>query len=119
VSVVVISIVILIARTSLKLHSDSVSILSFIGATDEYVAKQFQQNAMLITLKGTAIGIGAAFITLVPLGLMASSLEWVEFPLFTVSFFHIFMMLVMLGFTTFVAFVASRTTVIRMLTSAT
>ncbi len=119
VSVVVVSIVILVARTSLKLHSGSVEILSFIGATDDYVANQFQKNAMIITLKGTITGILAAFLTLFPLGLFASGMDWLDFPMFRISFIHIFAMFMVLAFTAFVAYFAARTTVVKMLSSQT
>ena len=43
-----------VSRAALKLHSRTVSLLHSIGAEDHYITWQFQQEAFLLVLKGTA-----------------------------------------------------------------
>ena len=49
-------IILLITRTSVQLHFSIVKLLHNIGAYDKYIARQFQINAAIMTLKGTAFG---------------------------------------------------------------
>lgn len=50
------AIVVLAAKTALRLHQQTVEVLYNIGAQDDYIASQFQQNAMRVVLRGAAIG---------------------------------------------------------------
>ncbi len=61
--VTTVGMVVLSAKTALKLHHDIVTLLHSIGAKDAYIARQFQINAFALTLKGAAAGtMVAAFI---------------------------------------------------------
>ncbi|MGB1540470.1 MAG: cell division protein FtsX, partial [Rickettsiales bacterium] len=59
-------IVVLAAKTALRLHLQTVELLYTIGAQDHYIVQQFQRNAMWLVLKGALLGT-----------LMASGLFWV------------------------------------------
>lgn len=48
------------ARATMKLHERTVGLLHSIGAPDAYIARQFQQNALLLTLRGALAGTLAA-----------------------------------------------------------
>lgn len=50
-------------KTSLLIHNQVIEILSLIGATPSYIAKQFQQHALKQALMASAIGSGFAFLT--------------------------------------------------------
>lgn len=54
--VAMIAIIILITRTSVQLHFDIVKLLHRMGAKDHYISRQFQWNAVLLTLKGALPG---------------------------------------------------------------
>ena len=53
-------------RTRLAIHNSVVELLHYMGATDNYIARQFQKHAMILSLKGavigTAIGLAATFL---------------------------------------------------------
>lgn len=52
-------------RTRMAIHSHEVELLHLIGATDTYIARQFQNHAMILALQGGLIGTGAGlFCTL-------------------------------------------------------
>ncbi len=57
----IISIITIIAitagiRTRLALHKKEVNLLHHMGATDNYIARQFQRHAMILSFKGSLIG---------------------------------------------------------------
>lgn len=49
-------------RTRLAIHRDEVELLHLIGATDSYIATQFQNHAMILALQGGLIGTLAGLI---------------------------------------------------------
>lgn len=50
------AIVVLAAKTALRLHHQTVEVLYNIGAQDKYIAAQFRQNALRVVFKGAAAG---------------------------------------------------------------
>jgi cell division transport system permease protein len=59
--------VVILTRSSLELHDQTVDLLRLLGAPDRYVARQFEQHAMASALRGGSIGFAAALITLLGL----------------------------------------------------
>ena len=49
--------VVFTSRTALKLHARSVALLHSIGAEDNYITKQFQQDTFFLVLPGLVIGV--------------------------------------------------------------
>lgn len=64
-------------RTSLLIHRQIIEVLSLIGATPSYIAKQFQMNALKQGLFSSTIGSFLAFLTFVGVGIL---LEKVGLP---------------------------------------
>lgn len=58
--VAMVAMIILITRASVQLHFDIVKLLHRMGAKDHYISRQFQWNAVLLTLKGTLPGSALA-----------------------------------------------------------
>ncbi|MBY0354572.1 MAG: hypothetical protein K2Q12_02455 [Rickettsiales bacterium] len=54
--VAMLAVIILITRASVQLHFDIVKLLHRMGARDHYISRQFQWNAVLLTLKGVIPG---------------------------------------------------------------
>jgi cell division transport system permease protein len=54
------AIVVLAAKTALRLHQQTVEVLYTIGAQDSYIAAQFQRNAMWLVFRGALMGTLAA-----------------------------------------------------------
>lgn len=63
------------AQTSLIIHRQVIEILYLIGATDDYIAKQFQHHALQVGIKGGAIGIGLFTITYILLNFFSRNLD--------------------------------------------
>ncbi|MEN8197005.1 MAG: cell division protein [Pseudomonadota bacterium] len=60
--------VVFATRTGLKVHHAITEVLHLIGARDAYIARQFQRQALVLGLKGGAIGVGLAVITVLLVG---------------------------------------------------
>ena len=63
------------AQTSLIIHRQVIEILYLVGATDEYIARQFQNHALRVGLKGGVIGLVLFGITFFLLGFFARHLD--------------------------------------------
>jgi cell division transport system permease protein len=50
-----------------------VEVLHFVGATDDFIAREFQRRFFRLGLKGAAIGAGLAIVSMVFLGIVTSS----------------------------------------------
>ncbi len=88
--VIIISITTVIAiagaiRSRIAVHKADVELLHLMGASDEYITRQFQRHAFILTLRGSIIGVGtgALFITL--LGLLSARAESVLIPHFELT----------------------------------
>lgn len=66
--------VIFITRTGLSLHHEVIELLHVMGAQDEYVARQFQSQALALCLKGGLIGFALAAATLLAFGALVGRL---------------------------------------------
>lgn len=82
------AVVVFASKMSLKIHKSTVSLLHRLGAFDSYIARQFQEHAALLTLRGAFIGSGLAAGTLIILHIMAHSINSPLFPTFAMTFSH-------------------------------
>ncbi|MGH6885046.1 MAG: cell division protein FtsX, partial [Geminicoccales bacterium] len=61
----------LITLASLRMNTENVELLRFMGAPDRYLARQFERHALLSSLQGGPIGFALALLTVI--GLLYSS----------------------------------------------
>lgn len=107
--------VVLVARTNLKLHFKAVSLLHMFGATDEYILRQFQWNNAALAARGALVGV--VFAALIFTAWVVLSHRW-ESPVlpqvsFTLSHGMAFVLLPII--TALIALAATRMTVHSML----
>ena len=103
------------AKTRLALHREEVDLLHLIGATDSYIATQFQRQAFRLASEGASIGLVFALLVLTIIGWFKNSLSQGLLPsiqLGVTEWFIILSMPIMAGL---IAMVASRLTVLRAL----
>ena len=60
-----VAVVVFTTRAGLAVHRDIIEIMHIIGARDSYIARQFQRHALLLGLRGGAIGLALAAATLI------------------------------------------------------
>ncbi|NNG04879.1 MAG: hypothetical protein HKM95_12370 [Inquilinus sp.] len=64
ISLASIATIVFVTRAGLAIHRNVIDLLHTIGATDTYVARQFEWYAFALGLRGAAIGFGLALATL-------------------------------------------------------
>ncbi len=69
------AVVIFAVRAMLSVHHAIVSLLHVMGARDAYIARQFQNHAMWMGLKGGLLGLALAALTLYALSRMVARLQ--------------------------------------------
>lgn len=77
-----------IVRSKLVIHRQEVETLHLIGASDEYIARQFRQHALKGTLQGIIGGVCATVATLALITAVMRNANPAFFPDFTLSPLH-------------------------------
>lgn len=111
----VLGMIILVARTNLRLHFKTVSLLHMFGATDEYILRQFQWNNAWLTARGAFAGVVFAALIFATSVILAARWDSPVIPQITVSVTHVLMFILLPLFTAMIALVATRLTVRSML----
>jgi cell division transport system permease protein len=74
-----------IVRAKLALHAKEVETLHLIGASDEYIARQFRQHALKGSLRGSVLGLLAMVLLLVAAGYFTRTLDLSLLPRFNLN----------------------------------
>ena len=74
--------VVVTTQMGLAVHREVIEVLHLIGARDSYVAGQFERHALVLGLRGAALGFGLAVATLFGLGGAAAAIEAPLLPAF-------------------------------------
>jgi cell division transport system permease protein len=69
-----------IVRSKLLIHKNEVETLHLIGASDEYIARQFRHYTLRGSLIGALVGLAATLITLLTIGAVTHTIESNIFP---------------------------------------
>lgn len=103
--------VMLAARTSLKLHYNTVLLLHNIGARDDYILQQFVINGVWLVLRGAVAGTIVSIIVTVILSALSSEMQSPLLPQLTISPIHMVMYVMLPIVSALVAYIAVRTSV--------
>ena len=107
--------IVLVARTNLKLHFKTVSLLHMFGATDEYILRQFQRESAMLAGRGAVIGVGVA--AGIFLAAIFATHRWASpiLPMLNFELSHLVVFVALPIFTALTALLATRLTVQSML----
>lgn len=111
----VVGMVVLVARTNLKLHFKTVGLLHMFGATDEYILRQFQWNGAALAARGAGGGVLLAAMVFGGVVWLSMILHSPVIPQIHLSFGHVLAFIALPLFTAFVSLIATRLTVRSML----
>lgn len=103
------------ARTRLALHKEEVDLLHLIGATDTYIASQFQRQAFRLATEGAAGGLALAIVTMLIINFVKSQLGDTVMPQFNLSWLEWICLLLTPLLSGVIAMIASRFTVLHAL----
>lgn len=107
--------VIFATRMGLSLHAPIIHLLHLIGAQDAYVAQQFQAHALRLTLRGGALGVALAALTVLLLQRIAAGLDDLPVPSFELGPYDWTLLVVLPAVVAGIAMVTARFTVLRTL----
>lgn len=111
----VIGMIVLVARTNLKLHFKTVGLLHMFGATDEYILTQFQWNSAWMAARGALAGVAFAAILFLMAVVLSHRMGSPVIPAIDFSTIHVATFLLLPLLTALVSLVATRLTVQSML----
>jgi cell division transport system permease protein len=69
-----------IVRAKLAIHAGEVETLHLIGASDEYIARQFRRHTLEGTLKGALAGLACMVVTLLGIGYLTHAIDSALLP---------------------------------------
>lgn len=107
--------IVLVARTNLKLHFKAVGLLHMFGATDDYILTQFQWNSAWLAARGALAGVGFAGLLFIGAVIFSHQASSPVIPELDFSAMHAATFLLLPVLTSLVALVATRLTVQSML----
>lgn len=82
-----------VSRAAMKLHASTVRLLHAIGADDRYIARQFQQNALSLSLRGAVPGTIAAAAVYGGLGIYTGTLDAPILPSLALTWEHVLLLI--------------------------
>ncbi|MGH1377684.1 MAG: cell division protein FtsX [Alphaproteobacteria bacterium] len=100
-------------RTRLAIHKKEILLLHAIGATDHYIARQFQRHAMVLSLKGGVIGTVIGFLTTIVIIVSSRHSDTTLIPAIEISIIGILALCSIPIMASIIATIASRFTVLR------
>lgn len=69
-----------IVRSKLAIHAPEVETLHLIGASDEYIARQFRHHTLKGSLKGALLGVVSMVLTILAVSYMTHTVDTAIFP---------------------------------------
>ena len=107
--------VVFVTRTGLAIHHRVIEVLHLIGAQDSYVARQFQNHALRLGLKGGFAGLALAVLTILGVQNLVSGGEGGLLPRLPLGAVTWFLLVLLPILTAIVAMLTARWTVLRTL----
>lgn len=115
IALVAVTAVVFTTRSGLAVHHDVIEVLHLIGAQDDYIARQFQRQALTQALKGSIGGTVLTLLTLVAVGRVAADLDATLLPPLALHVWHWAVLALLPVPAAYVAMITARRTVMRVL----
>jgi len=107
--------VIFATRSSVAIQRDVIEVLHLIGATDDYVAHEFQRQAFRFSLGGSVLGTVLALTTMLLMGRLAANLDTALIPDLSLEIWQVIMLWIVPLLATLIATMTARRTVLNAL----
>ena len=104
--------IVFVTRTGLAIHNQVIDLLHLIGAQDSYVARQFENHALLLGLRGGVIGLLLAVLTVLLIGYLLERSQTGFLPVLALSFWEWSILISLPLITAGIAMVTARFTVL-------
>ena len=107
--------VIFATRSSVAIQRDVIEVLHLIGATDDYVAHEFQRQAFRFSLGGSVLGTVLALATMLLMGRLAANLDTALMPDMSLEIWQAILLWTVPLLATLIATMTARRTVLNAL----
>lgn len=107
--------VVFTTRSSVTIQRDVIEVLHLIGATDDYVAQEFQRQTFRVSLLGGVLGTVFALATLLLMGRMAANLDTALMPDLSLAIWQSVLLWIVPLLACLIATVTARRTVLKAL----
>ncbi len=102
-------------RARMAVHSAEIELLHIMGASDEYITRQFQRHSLILALKGGLAGTVSAMLGMMIVAHLAGDMHIALIPEFRLSTWQLIFLLSMPFFAGLVAMTTARFTVLKAL----
>lgn len=104
-------------RARMAIHREDVELLHLMGASDNYITKQFQRHALVLAAKGASAGTIASLLVLLAIGAVADGELSETLPQMDLNVLQIISLIALPALACMIAALASRFTVLRALSA--
>lgn len=102
-------------RSRMEVHKSEVELLHFMGARDDYITKQFQRHAFILTLQGSTIGTLIGLLSMTILWLMSGDTTESVIPELALTPLQLITLTLLPALVCGISAFTARTTVLRVL----
>ncbi len=102
-------------RTRLAIHHEEVELLHYMGATDDYIIRQFQRHTIILALKGAIIGTALGLFVVFSLAFLSRGSGSELMPVIYIGISGIFILLLIPVIAAIITAITSHITVLRSL----
>jgi cell division transport system permease protein len=102
-------------RSKMAEYFEELELLHIMGASDHYIAKQFQRYSVALSLKGSIIGVVCGLMLIYFLCWLSGEMEIGLLPEFTLNAYHYFLIMSLPLAVSFIAIISARITVMNVL----
>ena len=104
-------------KSRIAIYKKDVELLHLMGASDAYIARQFQRHSLILAIKGSIIGVIFGVLTLVLAGFLISTEAEGLLPHFDLNAYHWLTLFLLPAFMGVLGFVTTRYTVLQSLSA--
>jgi cell division transport system permease protein len=102
-------------RSRMSENQEEVELLHLMGATDHYIAKQFQRHSMILGLQGSLAGLFTGLIAIYIIGWLSGEMEANLLPEFRLELLHFIYLFSIPVISAAIALITARFTVLKVL----
>jgi cell division transport system permease protein len=104
-------------RSRMAEFRKDIELLHLMGASDNYISRQFQRHNVILALRGSVMGLSAGAVTLLALSVLSQSAQSGLVPTISLSAVEMLGLASLAGAACLIAFAAARFTVLRTLSA--
>ena len=102
-------------RSRMAVHREEVKLLHLMGASDNYISKQFQRHSLILAIQGSLLGLVLGGLSLKTIGWIGGEMDVNLLPGFALGPAHVIALLCLPVVIAAIAIITTRETVLKVL----